>query len=62
MAVWRYVLLFVLDGSDIACILKNDWSYLRLEMTLALAGERLSGVSSTKKQHDVIRVIAITYV
>jgi len=29
VAVWRYVLLFTLKGSDIAHILKNDWSYLR---------------------------------
>lgn len=29
MAVWRYVLLFWVNGSDIAHILKNDWSYMR---------------------------------
>ncbi len=27
--IWQYVLLFGLSGSDIAHILKIDWSYLR---------------------------------
>jgi hypothetical protein len=29
-ALWQYVLLFDLYGSDIAHNLKNDWSYMLL--------------------------------
>ncbi len=39
MAVWRYVLLFMVAGSDIAHNLKNDWSYLRLGANYILCGK-----------------------
>ncbi len=39
MAVWRYVLLFMVVGSDIAHNLKNDWSYLRRVADYILCGK-----------------------
>ncbi|AIN22527.1 hypothetical protein ECNIH5_09450 [Enterobacter cloacae] len=60
MAVWRYVLLFWVKGSDIAHILKNDWSYMRRVKDEILSGKGVERLLTTKIQHQVIRVIAIT--
>ena len=60
MAVWRYVLLFWVIGSDIAHILKNDWSYVRCGIDEILSDKGVGRVLTTKIQHQVIRVIAIT--
>ena len=59
-AVWRYVLLFWVIGSDIAHILKNDWSYVRYGIDEILSDKGVGRVLTTKIQHQVIRVIAIT--
>ncbi|TXU04882.1 hypothetical protein D4N07_11395 [Enterobacter hormaechei] len=59
-AVWRYVLLFWVNGSDIAHILKNDWSYVRCGIDGILSDKGSEQVLTTKIQHKVIRVIAIT--
>ena len=60
MAVWRYVLLFWVNGSDIAHILKNDWSYVRCGIDEIMSDKGVGRVLTTKIQHQVIRVIAIT--
>ncbi|HAS1810053.1 hypothetical protein EKN44_15135 [Enterobacter hormaechei] len=60
MAVWRYVLLFRVIGSDIAHVLKNDWSYVRCGIDEILSDKGVGRVLTTKIQHQVIRVIAIT--
>ena len=57
---WRYVLLFWVIGSDIAHILKNDWSYVRCGIDEILSDKGVGRVLTTKIQHQVIRVIAIT--
>ncbi|AVF19230.1 hypothetical protein D4M68_07230 [Enterobacter hormaechei] len=60
MAAWRYVLLFWVISSDIAHILKNDWSYVRRGVDEFLPDKGVGRVLTTKIQHQVIRVIAIT--
>ncbi|WP_139156948.1 hypothetical protein [Enterobacter kobei] len=57
---WRYVLLFAVCGSDIAHILKNSWSYLPVLIGYILSGKGFGMILTTKNQHEVIRVIAIT--
>ncbi|HIH9266643.1 TPA: hypothetical protein ACYU3E_002786, partial [Enterobacter ludwigii] len=59
---WRYVLLFEVYCSDIAHILENSWSYVLLVMSLILSGKGFTPLLTTKIQHEVIRVILITYV
>ncbi|KTH19584.1 hypothetical protein ASV28_21325 [Enterobacter cloacae subsp. cloacae] len=60
--VWRYVLLFAVKCSHIAHILKNEWSYLRPLKDYILSGKGFRWDLTTKNQHEVIRVIAITNV
>jgi len=62
MGFWRYVLLFAVCCSDIAHILKNSWSYLPGKHSYILPGKGFAMTLTTKNQHDVIRVIAITNV
>jgi hypothetical protein len=57
---WRYVLLFTVSCSDIAHILKNSWSYLRHGKESILSDKGFRPILTTKIQHEVIRVIAIT--
>jgi len=58
--IWQYVLLFDLMASDIAHILKNSWSYLPVMIGYILSGKGFGLILTTKNQHEVIRVIAIT--
>ncbi|QBN10145.1 hypothetical protein E2E36_09200 [Enterobacter cloacae complex sp.] len=58
--VWRYVLLFAASCSDIAHILKNRWSYRRQKKRSVLSDKGFRLILTTKIQHEVIRVIAIT--